>query len=167
MELWDKGWQLKPLFHNSISGQRERGPGKSWENPGGSGMEQKEILKQMIEFNKTAFDNTFKVMTKLQEQWENMMGLIVEQSSWPPEGKDMLTNWVMAYRKWCQDCKKVLDDSFKRLEVNLEVPGKSEMAKPVSVKPSRSKPRKTQQQKPARRKVKSAAAGQAGKPKVE
>ena len=31
-------------------------------------MDQKQILKQMIQFNKAAFDNTFDAVTVLQEQ---------------------------------------------------------------------------------------------------
>ena len=31
-------------------------------------MDQKQIAKQMMEFNKTAFDNTFNAMTVLQDQ---------------------------------------------------------------------------------------------------
>ena len=48
-------------------------------------MEQREILKQMVEFNKTAFDNSFSAMLLLQEQTERMVTTLVEQSTWLPE----------------------------------------------------------------------------------
>ena len=55
-------------------------------------MEQKEILKQMIDFNKIAFDNTFNILNLLQEQWERMTGVLVEQSARPPPGGKYLVN---------------------------------------------------------------------------
>ena len=130
-------------------------------------MEQKEILKQMIDFNKIAFDNTFNIMNLLQEQWERMTGVFVEQSAWPPQGGEILSEWASAYKKWHQDCKKALADNFKRLEVILEEPGKTERAKPVSAKPSPAKARKPQQKKPAKRKAESGAAGRADKAKFK
>ena len=106
-------------------------------------MEQKEILKQMIDFNKIAFDNTFNILNLLQEQWERMTGVLVEQSAWPPPGGEILSEWALAYKKWHQDCKKAMADNFKRLEVTLEEPGETERAKAVSVKPSPGQGEKT------------------------
>ena len=36
-------------------------------------MDQKQIAKQMMEFNKTAFDNTFSAMIALQDQTEKLV----------------------------------------------------------------------------------------------
>lgn len=130
-------------------------------------MEQKEIFKQMIDFNKIAFDNTFNIMTILQEQCERMTGIFVEQGTVPPKWGEILNEWAAAYKKWHQDCKKAMTDNFRRIEGILEEPGKTERAKPVSAKPSRAKSRKPQQRNPSKRKAKSAATGQADKAKFE
>jgi hypothetical protein len=53
------------------------------------------MAKQMIEFYKTTFDNSFSAMMTLREQMERM------------------TN---SYKKNCEDFKKVVDDGFKNLE---------------------------------------------------
>ena len=83
-------------------------------------MEQKQALKQMMEFNKAAFDNTFNVMTLLQEQTEKMINLSLEQAAMlPKEGKKALTEWLNACRKGSETFKKAVDDSFQKVEVFL------------------------------------------------
>lgn len=80
-------------------------------------MEQKEILKQMIAFNKTAFDNSFNAMVMLQEQTETMVNTFLLQTKWlPDEGKKVINDWLKAYRKGREDFKKLVDQSFKSVE---------------------------------------------------
>ena len=80
-------------------------------------MEQKEILKQMIAFNKTAFDNSFNAMVMVQEQTERMVNTFLVQSTWlPDEGKTVISDWVKAYKKGREDFKKLVDQSYKRVE---------------------------------------------------
>jgi hypothetical protein len=64
-------------------------------------MDPKQIANQMIQFNKTAFDNTFNAMTVLQEQTEKMVNMFLEQQSpWmPAEGKKAVTDWLKAYKQ--------------------------------------------------------------------
>jgi hypothetical protein len=80
-------------------------------------MLQKEILKQMITFNKTAFENAFNVMMALQEQMEKSFRMFMEQApGFPVEGKKALDEWITVYKKGCQDFKKNVDESFKKVE---------------------------------------------------
>jgi hypothetical protein len=80
-------------------------------------MEQKQLLKQMIDFNKASFDNTFNAMVMLQEQAERMASTILEQATWlPEEGKKAINEWVKAYKKGREEFKKSVDESFKRVE---------------------------------------------------
>lgn len=80
-------------------------------------MEQKELLKQMIEFNKTTFDNAFNTIVMMQNQTEQMVSSFMSQSSWlPEEGKKALNEWVNAYKKARDDFKKAIDESYKRVE---------------------------------------------------
>ena len=51
-------------------------------------MDPKQIAKQMIVFNKTAFDNNFRAMQALQEQTERLVNKFWEKSPmFPEEGK--------------------------------------------------------------------------------
>ena len=71
----------------------------------------------MIDFQKTAFDNTFRTMSILQEQTERMMGMVLEQSSWvPADGKSAIQNYVKAYKKGQADFKASADDGFAKVE---------------------------------------------------
>ncbi|MDD3581403.1 MAG: hypothetical protein PHW74_10320 [Desulfobacca sp.] len=80
-------------------------------------MDQKQMFKQMLDFNKSAFDNTFNAMVMLQEQTERMVNQFLEKAVWlPQEGKKAVDEWVKSYRKGCEDYKKLVDDSFKKVE---------------------------------------------------
>ena len=80
-------------------------------------MDQKQILKQMIEFNKTTFDNSFSALVMLQEQTEKMVNTFIQQAPWLPEdGKKVLDNWVKAYKSGRDEYKKLVDESFKKVE---------------------------------------------------
>jgi hypothetical protein len=76
------------------------------------------IAKQMIEFQKTAFDNTFTAMAMFQDQAERTFNSLLESAMWPipEEGKKALSEWVQAYKKGRDEFKKALDESFKRVE---------------------------------------------------
>lgn len=80
-------------------------------------MDQKQVLKQMVEFNKTTFDNSFSAMVMLQEQTEKMVNTFLQQATWlPEEGKKVLNEWVKTYKKGRDDYKKLVDQSFKKVE---------------------------------------------------
>ncbi len=80
-------------------------------------MDQNQILKQMIEFNKAAFDNSLNAMVMLQEQTEKMVNTFLEQATWlPEEGKKAIGEWVKAYKKGRGDFKKAVDENYKKVE---------------------------------------------------
>jgi hypothetical protein len=80
-------------------------------------MDSKKIGKQMIDFYKTTFDNSFSAMMMLQEQMERMTNLYWGQMvNFPQEAKKGLNEWTKSYNKNCEDFKKVVDDGFKNLE---------------------------------------------------
>ena len=80
-------------------------------------MDNKQIAKQMIEFNKSAFDNSFKAMTMVYEQNEKMLEAFLGQASWLPEdGRKALKEWMESYKKGCQDFKKIVDDNYEKVE---------------------------------------------------
>jgi hypothetical protein len=80
-------------------------------------MEKQQAFKQMMEFNKAAFDNTFNAMTLLQEQTERMLQLSLEQATMlPKEGKKVFTEWLKACTKGSETFKKAVDDGFQKMQ---------------------------------------------------
>lgn len=79
--------------------------------------DQKQIAKQMIQFNKSAFDNSFKAMSMVYEQNEKMVDTFLAQAAWlPAEGKKAITDWMNAYKKGSDGFKKTVDDQYKKVE---------------------------------------------------
>lgn len=80
-------------------------------------MEPMKLAKQMIDFNKATFDNSFNTMVLLQEQTEKMVNAFLEQSTWlPEEGKKILNEWVAAYKKGREEFKKVVNEGYKKVD---------------------------------------------------
>ena len=89
----------------------------------------KKMAKQMIDFYKTTFDNSFSAMMMLQEQMERMAGMFWGQMvNLPEESKKALTEWTKNYKKGCEEFKKLVDDSFKKLDVIFTEGEKAEKA---------------------------------------
>ena len=84
-------------------------------------MNNKVILKQIVQFNKTAFDNVFKAMSLAQEQGEKMVNTLLDQATWvPEEGKKTISEWVKAYKNGVDDFKKTVDEQYKKVEQFFE-----------------------------------------------
>jgi hypothetical protein len=80
-------------------------------------MEKQQAFKQMMEFNKAAFDNTFNAITLLQDQTERMLNLSLEQATMlPKEGKKVFTEWLKACTKGSETFKKAVDDGFQKMQ---------------------------------------------------
>jgi hypothetical protein len=80
-------------------------------------MDQKFIAKQMIQFNKTAMDNSFKAMTMVYEQNEKIAGVFLEQATWlPEEGKKAIKDWMTTYKSGCENFKSLVEDSYAKVD---------------------------------------------------
>lgn len=80
-------------------------------------MDQKMLFKQMIDFQKATFDNSFKAMTTLQEQGEKMVCMFLDQASWlPDEGKKVVINWIETYRKGRVDFRNSVEENFDKVQ---------------------------------------------------
>jgi len=80
-------------------------------------MDQGKIAKQMIDFHKSTFDNTFNAMSILQEQTERMVNMFLDQSPWvPEEGRKTISEWLKAYKKGRTDFKTTVDESYKKVD---------------------------------------------------
>ncbi len=79
-------------------------------------MDRNRICKQLIEFQKATFDNSFYGLAKLQEQGEEMIDTFLDRSAWlPNEGRKAFTDWLEAYRKARSDFKRTVDENFERI----------------------------------------------------
>lgn len=80
-------------------------------------MEQFQIFKQMIQFNKTTFDNSYNTLEMFREQNEKMTSSLLDQAAWmPEEGKKAINEWMQAHKKGCNDFKKTADQNYKKVE---------------------------------------------------
>lgn len=80
-------------------------------------MEQGKVAKQMIDFHKATFDNTFNTISILQEQTVSMVNLFLKQSNWlPDEGRKVINEWVKSYKTGLSGLKTSADDSFEKVE---------------------------------------------------
>ncbi len=80
-------------------------------------IESGKFAKQMIDFYKSTFDNSFNAMVMLQEQTEKAMKTAMEQATWlPAEGKKVVDEWVKAYKQGRDEFKKVVEENFKKVE---------------------------------------------------
>jgi hypothetical protein len=76
------------------------------------------MAKQVIDFQKTTFDNTFNAISMLQDQTEKAFKTLLEAGMWPlpEEGKKVVNEWVQSFKKGREEFKKVMDDGFDRVE---------------------------------------------------
>jgi len=87
-------------------------------------MQPKQLLKQMVDFNKAAFDNSFNTMLMLQEQMERMAKAYTDQATGiSAETKNAVNEWTKLYKKGLADFKNMMDENFTKVESFLS-PGK-------------------------------------------
>ena len=76
-------------------------------------MDQKQVLKQMIDFNKAAFENGYNSIVMLQDQVESMTNTLLDQATWlPQEGRKVIEDWVAIYKSGREAFKKAVDGSY-------------------------------------------------------
>ena len=80
-------------------------------------MENKELIKQMVDLHKTSFNTSFNMLINLQDQMEKMVNTFVDQAPWlPAEGKKAFATLISNYKKGREDFKKLVDDGYKKVE---------------------------------------------------
>jgi len=80
-------------------------------------MDPKQLAKQIVDFNKMTFDNSFNTMSAIQDQTEKMFVSMMEQMPYfPEEGKKLVNEWIKAYKKGREDFKAAADENFKKVE---------------------------------------------------
>jgi len=80
-------------------------------------MDQKQMLKQMLEYNQTTFNNAYNTMTLLQDQFQRVAKTALEQATWlPAEGRQAIEKGTETYKSAYQTFKQQVDDSYKQVE---------------------------------------------------
>ena len=98
-------------------------------------MDTGKMAKQMIDFHKATFDNTFNAMVMLQDQTEKMVNTFLAQATWlPEEGKRVIDEWLSAYKKGREDFKQIVEDNFNKVEDFFATTGKAKKVAKKEVK---------------------------------
>jgi hypothetical protein len=90
------------------------------------------LAANLVDFQKTTFDNTAKVVGSLQAQTEKILLELAEKSGWlPKEAKKVVSEWVKLSQQSRSEFTKTMDKSFvlmslylKRIQASGEAPDK-------------------------------------------
>ncbi len=84
-------------------------------------MDNKEMVKQMIDLHKTSFGNCFSTMVTLQDQAEKIMKTFVDHTPGiTDEGKKVMDQLNSMYKKNRDDFKKAVDEGYVKAEEFFE-----------------------------------------------
>lgn len=80
-------------------------------------MEQAQLTKKIIDFQKMSFDHWFDAVSLIQNQAENTMDAMLNQSTWIPEdGRNALRNWASLCQQERGRLKSYVEKGFSALE---------------------------------------------------
>ncbi len=80
-------------------------------------MDQKQMFKQVIEFNQTTFNNAYNAMVLLQDQFEKAASAALDQAiGLPAEGRKAIENWSEAFKEGRKNFKQQMDNGFEQAE---------------------------------------------------
>jgi hypothetical protein len=102
-----------------------------------------DFQRQIVEFQKTAFDSTFNALSAMQDQQRELMSRLLEGSPVPGELKQLMEEWGRALETGREQFRDAVDRSFETVESYLEriagedAPGGSSGAKDAGKAQSR------------------------------
>jgi hypothetical protein len=80
-------------------------------------MNQNQLLMQMLDCNRAAFENAFNTITMLQDQVERVAQGCLERAAWLPKvGKTVINEWTKACKQGRESFKSSMDENFKKAE---------------------------------------------------
>jgi hypothetical protein len=80
-------------------------------------MDQKQLFKQMIEFNQTTFNNIFDATVLVQDQFEKVASAALDQiPGLPAEGRKAIENWADVFKDGRNSFKQQIDNGFEQAE---------------------------------------------------
>lgn len=80
-------------------------------------MEPVKLVKQMITFQKTLFENSYKTICMIQEQTEHIAIQLWNLFPWiPEEGRKLIDETLRNCKNAREEFKKIVDDGFAKIE---------------------------------------------------
>lgn len=80
-------------------------------------MDNKEMIKQMIDFHKTTFENCFSTISMIHDQAEKLLMTFVDQTPGiSDESKKVIAQWSGAYKKGIDGLKKAMNEGYAKIE---------------------------------------------------
>ncbi len=74
-------------------------------------------VKQIIDFQKSTFDNTYNAIVQIQDQAEKLAHDVIGQMTWfPEEGKKAFDDSVKMFKNAREDYKKMVSEGFVKME---------------------------------------------------
>lgn len=84
-------------------------------------MDQKQLIKQLLDFNRTSFNNTFNTMKMFQEQAERMtVTLTSHPTLMPDDGKKIVSEWLKIFKTYIDEYQNDVNENFKKIEEYIE-----------------------------------------------
>lgn len=72
---------------------------------------------QVLDFQKSTFNNTYNTLLKLQEQSEKIAdSLMKDNAAIPAESRKILDEWRLVFKKGQSELKKSIDETFTKAE---------------------------------------------------
>lgn len=72
---------------------------------------------QVLDFQKSTFNNTYNTLLKIQEQSEKIAdSFLKDNAAIPAESKKILDEWRLVFKKGQTELKKSIDESFSKAE---------------------------------------------------
>lgn len=79
-------------------------------------MDQRQITKGMIEFNKSVLDNTFNALSTIQDQSAKMFADFMDKANGLPDvGEKAINDGLAAYKKGRDEIKTATDDKYEKV----------------------------------------------------
>ncbi len=79
-------------------------------------MNSTQLAKQILDFQKTTFDNFFNAAVMVQDQGEKLTNAAFEQATWlPEENKRLMDQWLSMAKKGRDDFKSALDENYNNV----------------------------------------------------
>jgi len=80
-----------------------------------------QALKQIMQTNKMAFDYNYTMMMSAYEQNKFLFYTFLNQAAddVPAETRTVIEEWLQAYRRGCDDLKKMTDEGYRLVENSL------------------------------------------------
>lgn len=79
-----------------------------------------EFQRQLVQFQKTAFDSTFDTLSALQDQQRELMSRLLEGSPAPAELKQLMEEWARTLETGRAQFRDTVDRSFETVESYLD-----------------------------------------------